>query len=91
MLEDEQYVQEMFEQIVAAQWPPTPQAPARIPPGDRGIAVAADRPGPLLHRARPIAQRRLHRPGTERWARERSPPPIPSTSATNRRHRHHRR
>ena len=84
LLSDERFVQEMFEDIVTAEWPPTPDAPVRNTPGARGSTAGVEKPGPPARSAGPIPQRRLHRPGSDTWARERSPPKASSTARTAR-------
>jgi hypothetical protein len=82
LLSDEGFVQEMFEDIVTAEWPPTPDAPRRNPPGARGSTAGVEKPGPPATSAGPLRQRRLHHPGTDGLARERSPPEIPQRHQT---------
>jgi hypothetical protein len=74
LLSDEQLVNEMFEDIVTAAWPPTPTAPPTNPPGARGGTVGAEKPEPPAGTAGPIPRHRVHHPGTEGRVRERSPP-----------------
>jgi len=74
LLSDERVVQEMFEDIVTAEWPPTPHAPVTHPPGARAGAAGAEKSGPPATGAGPTCQRRDHRPSTDGRDRERSPP-----------------
>ena len=74
LLSDERLLQEMFEDIVAAEWPPNPVAPLRKPPGDLGGTAGAEIPGPPAVSFAPTQQCRFHCLGTDGWARERSPP-----------------
>jgi hypothetical protein len=79
LLSDERFVQEMFEDIVTAEWPPTPEAPVRNPPCARGNTAGVEKPEPPASSVDlPARQHRLHRPGTDGWARERSPPKRPT-------------
>jgi hypothetical protein len=75
LLSDDSAVEEMFEDIVAAEWPPTPDAPTIDPPGATGSTAGADKLEPMPGHPRLTPQHRIHRPGTDGWARERSPPP----------------
>lgn len=75
MLSDDSAVLEMFEDIVTAERPPTPDAPTTDPPGATGSTAGADKLEPMPGRPRLTPQYRIHRPGTDGWARERSPPP----------------
>jgi len=74
MLSDERFVHEMFEEIVTAEWPPTPDAPVKNPPSAPGTTSGAGPPGLPPSSIDSARQPRLHRPGTDGWARERSPP-----------------
>lgn len=79
LLSDERFVQEIFEDIVTAEWPPTPDVPVRNPPGAKGGTAGVEKPEPPARSVdRPASQRRLHRPGADGWARERSPPKHPT-------------
>ncbi len=76
LLSDDSAVEEMFEDIVATEWPPTPVAPIIDPPGAPGSTAGADKLEPGPSRPRLIPQYRIHRPGAGGWARERSPSPV---------------
>ena len=76
LLSDEQLVQEMFEDIVTAAWPPTPEAPVMNPPGAKGNTAGAEKPDPPVGSRGLIRQRGAHRPRADGWARERSPPKL---------------
>ena len=74
LLSDDSVVQDMFEDIVTAEWPPTPHAPVSNPPGATGSTAGAEKLGPSASSTRLSPKYRIHRPGTDGWARERSPP-----------------
>jgi hypothetical protein len=75
LLSDESLVQEIFEDIVTAEWPPAPDAPAGNPPGVAGGPGWVERPRPFAGRTLGSGpQCRAQRPGISGWARERSPP-----------------
>jgi hypothetical protein len=74
LLSDERTVREMFEDIVTTEWPPTTDAPVTNPPGARGTTAGAEKPAHSRSGAGPARQPGLHLPGTDGWARERSPP-----------------
>jgi len=79
LLSDERVVQEMFQEIVTAEWPPTPDAPAMNRPGAGDGTAGAEIPGPPARTLEAGRQRWGQRPGTDGWARERSPPkPLPT-------------
>jgi hypothetical protein len=73
LLSDDRVVQEMFEEIVTAEWLPAPPVPAQPPRGATGSGDVNPE-----HRSedgyRASGHRRTGRPGTDGWARERSPP-----------------
>jgi len=78
LLSDEHFVQEMFEDIVTAEWPPEPVAPVGNPPGGLGGTAGAEIPGPPAASSASTQRCRLHSPGTDGWGRERSPPKNPT-------------
>ena len=90
LCEDPQWLRAQFEAIIAAEWPQQPPAPPRT-----GVAVT-DTPGadraPTRSTARVAGPRCAHGPGTDGWARQRSPPagslpchhPISSPPASGR-------
>jgi len=82
LLGDEEFVREMFEAIVTAEWPSTAEAPPKNPPAVSGGTEGAGKPAPSPNSSTEFtAQRRRQGPGTDGWARERSPPGHPSAMA----------
>jgi hypothetical protein len=79
LLSDERFVQEAFEEIVAIEWPRTPDTPGTNPPGAAGSTAGAGNSGCFPGGRRLTTQCR-HRPGASGWARERSPPKRPIVS-----------
>lgn len=82
LLDEDDYVRAWFEEIVAAEWPPSAQAPPSTPPGARAGQVRDSDPEP----AAPLVDgdtlpmvSRNRSPGMKGWGRERSPPngPVP--------------
>jgi hypothetical protein len=78
LLSDDRLVGEMFEDIIATEWPPIPDAPSVNPPDIGAGPSGGDQLGPSRPGARSASQHRAHRPGTDGWARERSPPKRPA-------------
>jgi hypothetical protein len=74
LLSDERVVQEMFEDIVTAEWPPTPEAPTGNSAGARGSTAGAEKAETPAGSAGLTRPGRTRRPGTDGWSRERSPP-----------------
>jgi hypothetical protein len=82
LLSDERLVQEMFEDIVTAEWPPYPVAPIRNPPGTPGGTAGTEMPEPPAPSAALTQRCRLHCPRTDGWGRERSPPNLRHRGST---------
>ena len=75
LLSDEDFVQAIFEDIIAAEWPPAARNPSKTPP-NRASLNASGRPPELPSRrtSSPGRQPPSRRPGGAEWSRERSPP-----------------
>lgn len=70
---DDDLLRAEFEAIVAAEWPSPPKAP----PARRGVARGRPRASARRGRARAVLPSRPRHPGSDGWARERSPPTDP--------------
>jgi hypothetical protein len=74
LLSDDRVVQHMFEAIVAAEWAPAPGPPTPTPVGAMSIPADTSDFGSTVRRAVRARSQPPNRPGTDGWARERSPP-----------------